>query len=328
MSAPPVLSILVPTRNRPAQLQTLLTSLAETTAEPACLEVVLIIDADDSQSQQIHHPSLMIRRIVVPPGLSMGSLNMAGYEAAAGRYLMLLNDDVICRTKGWDSAIAACFSCAPDDILLVHVNDTLMQTALCTFPVVSRTVCELAGGICPREYLRYRIDDHIEDIFNLLAYLGECRTIYLPEVIFEHGNYVETAPGLRQYFSEPATLARDAPTFEAYLPQRKELALQLCRCIDANRFDAAEVSWRAQLAFVTDSFALRVPGRLRILTDFTPANLRRLRARIASRQPEPQPSSNSWLTLLRKARACLQSSKYRGLARAIWHKLRRVVGYS
>ena len=58
----------------------------------------------------------------------------------------LLNDDVIARTPGWDIKIATCFSAFPDEILLVHVNDTVFQIALCTFPIVSRTFCNLAGG--------------------------------------------------------------------------------------------------------------------------------------------------------------------------------------
>src|SRR5262249_29358493 len=148
---------------------------------------------------------LPVRRVVVQPGRTMGTLNSAGYDACAGQYVMLLNDDVVARTPGWDRRIRRCFRAHADGILLVHPNDTVFEDRLCTFPVVSRTYCTLAGGVCPSVYARYRIDDHIEDVFNLLGVLGERRIVYLPGVVFEHLNYVLHPAGLRQYFSESTT---------------------------------------------------------------------------------------------------------------------------
>src|SRR5262245_43550941 len=239
MSIPPVFSLIVPTRGRRELLQAFLKSIAATAAQPVAIEVVLVIDADDPASANVDCDGIHIKRVIVPPGLTMGALNMAGYEASTGRYLMLLNDDVIARTPGWDRRVQACFDEVKDGILLVHVNDTVFQTALCTFPIVSRTFCELAGGICPREYVRYRIDDHIEDVFNMLGVLGARRSVYLPDVIFEHANYMVNASGVRQYFSEEKTLAVDAATFEALLPARKELALRVRGHIEG-RADAAK----------------------------------------------------------------------------------------
>src|SRR5439155_4501624 len=127
---------------------------------PESLEVILVIDVDDSDSLHIAEERLTIHRVLVPPGQTMGALNTVGYEASRGRYLMLLNDDVIAHTLGWDDKVRDCFAVYPDEIVLVHVNDLVMQRHLCTFPIVSRTFCELVGGICSRDYVRYRIDAH------------------------------------------------------------------------------------------------------------------------------------------------------------------------
>ena len=162
----------------------------------------------------------------------MGAINRAGYEASAGDYVMLLNDDVIARTPGWDATALACFRRFPDPVVLVHVNDTLFRDRLCTFPLTTRAFCERAGGICPPEYIRYRIDDHIEDVFNLLAVLGRRRTVYLPDVVFQHYNLIERPEGDRVYASDPAVLALDAPRFAALFPARKELALRLLDVIE------------------------------------------------------------------------------------------------
>ena len=136
---------------------------------------------------------------------------MAGYEACSGRYVMLLNDDVIVRTPGWDDRVRACFQDFPDELVLIHTNDLLFGETLCTFPLVSCAYCDLTGGICPRDYIRYRIDDHIGDTFNLLALLGERRIVYLPEVVFEHFHYAEPVSGVREYTFDRRVMARMRP---------------------------------------------------------------------------------------------------------------------
>ena len=304
MTVAPSISLIVPTKNRPQQLKRLLTSLAETIACCDSVETILVIDSDDRETIGVGERRLNLRYVAVPPGRTMGSLNMAGYAAAGGRYLMLLNDDVIARTPGWDEKVRACFAAYSDDLVLLHVNDLVMQRHLCTFPIVSRAFCQIAGGICPREYQRYRIDDHIEDCFNLLGVLGERRIIFAPQIVFEHQNYVENAHGLRQYFSDPAVLALDAPRFDMLSPERKEIALRMKARIAGRT--CMSPRWRRQLARVADPFALRVPGRQRILTEqgiVDPWDL------------EP--------SLSERIRTCARQNGLRGLARAAWRRMAR-----
>lgn len=257
----PVISLIVPTRRRPLLLQSLLHSVAATADHPEAVEVVLVIDRDDTESQAISSDRLPIRRKIVSPGLTMGALNIAGYHASAGRYLMLLNDDVVIRTPGWDTSFRTCFEQFPDEILLIHVNDRLFETVQCTFPVVSRAFCRLVGEICPSEYIRYRIDDHIEDIFNLLAALGARRSVYLRDIVFEHKNYDVQTNGDRKYRCDREVLTADAARFESRFGERKQAALRLMAAIYATHSTQA---WDETLAALTDSFALRGPGRLRV----------------------------------------------------------------
>ncbi|MBN9122101.1 MAG: glycosyltransferase [Planctomycetes bacterium] len=252
----PLFSLIVPTRGRPAQLRRMLDSVARTASHPERIEVVLVVDDDDPASLATH-PRLAVRHVVVAPGRTMGALNNAGFAASAGDYVMLLNDDVIVRTPGWDAIALRCFGRFPDPFALVHVNDTLMRDHLCTFPLTSRAFYELAGEVCSAEYERYRIDDHIEDVFNLLVVLGERRVVYLPDVVFEHDNATQHPEAGAVYLSDPVILAADAPRFDALLPRRKELAWRVCAAIGA-RPDPSRV---AAFGAVTDSFAIRSPGR-------------------------------------------------------------------
>jgi len=40
----------------------------------------------------------------------MGALNRACFAASSGRHVVLMNDDVILRTKNWEIAVAAAFA--------------------------------------------------------------------------------------------------------------------------------------------------------------------------------------------------------------------------
>jgi glycosyltransferase involved in cell wall biosynthesis len=260
----PIFSLIVPTRGRPAELRRFLDSVARTAARPRAIEVVLVVDADDTVSAAVDHAGLSLRHVVVPTGRTMGELNSAGYEASAGEYVMLLNDDVVARTRGWDATALRCCRRFRDGIVLVHVNDTLSHHYLCTFPLVSRIFCELARGICPREYRRYRIDDHIEDVFNLLAALGRRRTVYLPDVVFEHFNAIDDPEAGRVCVPDPDILALDAPRFLSLFEARKELALRLLDYMERGTPPVLLAERRRRLAALTDPFALRTLGRQRI----------------------------------------------------------------
>ena len=295
----PDISLIVPTRNRPEPLQQFLTSIQRTAKRPERLEIILVVD-DDATCDTTGFPRLKIWQTIGPPGRTMGELNRAGYAASHGQLVMLLNDDVVVRTHGWDRTVLACFKRFPDPVALVHVNDTLIRDYLCTFPILSRAYCELIGGICPAEYERYRIDDHIEDIFNILAFLGVRRTVYLPDVIFEHRNSVTHPTAGAVYESDPEILACDAPRFDAMLPMRKAMALKVLELIGG--YDLGECE--GKLEKITDSFALRTEGRQHIV-----------RANWLKRAPKMALRHGSRLN------QCYERGGIRGLASAMIRKL-------
>jgi hypothetical protein len=228
-------SFLLPTRNRVKGLSELLASVEAMTARPERLEIVLGIDEDDQASRDFEWNGLNVVKVVVPPGLTMGRLNQACYRASRGRYLMAMNDDVLLRTPSWDEKVRLALDAVRDDVFLVHVNDKLFGPALCCFPLVSRTFCEMAGGFCPEEYERYRIDDHIHEVFSLLASRGHHRILYFPNVIFEHLNFVAGQDGQRLYPLHGEILERDAARFTDSSPTRHELAEELSGYIESAR---------------------------------------------------------------------------------------------
>ena len=95
--------------------------------------------------------------------------------------------------------------------------------------------------MCPAEYRRYRIDNHIFDTYNLLASLGYRRIIYLPDVVFEHLNHQNTlqveaekfvSEDGKVYVPNPEILKIDGPLYDSLFEKRKEDALKLALLIE------------------------------------------------------------------------------------------------
>jgi len=179
-------SLLLPTRGRVALVQRLLASLVETTADPHRVEVVFYVDEDDHESREISHPDLSLIKIVGLPGETMGNMNRACYDASHGRYVMLVNDDAVFRTSGWDHRVLEIATGFPDQIALIYGNDLDQGEVVPTFPIVSRAMCDVLGELCPRGYQNLHIESHLLDIFNQLARLGHRRICYLDDVVIEH----------------------------------------------------------------------------------------------------------------------------------------------
>ena len=182
-------SILLPTRGRPSLLERLFESILRTAHDPSSIEIILYIDADDLLSHGIEVQDLRVIKLIKPPGRSMGQIFKECYEASTGRYIMLMNDDAVFQTKDWDLKVIDVFSKFQDYVAFAYCNDLDQGEKVPTFPILSRRVCELMGGVCPTGYLNLHIESHIIDIFNQLKKYGHDRIVYLSDVIIEHLHY-------------------------------------------------------------------------------------------------------------------------------------------
>jgi glycosyltransferase involved in cell wall biosynthesis len=260
----PAFSFIVPTRGRPEGLRRLIDSLRSTATDPDCFELIAVVDEDDEGSRSFHHPHPSFRCVVTPPGLAMGELNLAGYAVSQAPLVMLLNDDVVVRSDGWDVILRSAAARFPDGMVLLHTNDLLFGPTLCTFPLLPREFCELAGGVCEASYHRYRIDDHIHHVFDLLRVLGYSRRVYLPEVVFEHLNKVEADGQPAAYVPNPEIHAADTRRFEQLTEARQRLALACAERIEAARSGARHGDRRRLLQEAPEAIELRRPEHARV----------------------------------------------------------------
>ena len=224
------LSLILPTRGHPRLVKQLFDSIVNTTSDLNRLEVVLYVDQDDPESLAIDHPLLSFTRLT-GHGETMGSITRLCYEKCRGKFVMLLNDDMIFRTKNWDVQVLEQFARFPDGVALVYGNDLYYGKKMATFPILSRIACDMMGGICPPDYRRHCIDPHILDVFQRLERLGHKRSIYLPHVVFEHMHYE-----LGLIMSDPEYIpASDADDQEKYFllaEDRQRIAENMAKYIE------------------------------------------------------------------------------------------------
>jgi hypothetical protein len=177
------ISVLLPTRGRPARAERMLRSLAETAADPGAIEIVLLADRDDPSSHAIDTRGLRTIRLIRRRSM-MGVMTDVCYRASTGRHIMLANDDIVFRTLRWDESVRDDLARHTDGIALVWGNDE--HTGGPTHPFLPRALCELMGGVCPTAYDRLFIDVHLFNIFRKLKTLGHDRMRFLPDVLIEH----------------------------------------------------------------------------------------------------------------------------------------------
>src|SRR3990167_5802214 len=116
-------SLILPTRERPHLVQKLFSSLVQTTKNLPALEIILFIDDDDHQSAAIEYPGLDIVKIIRHRKVTMGRITQICFEASRGRYIALVNDDMIIRTRRWDERVRKEFLKYPDEVVMIYPND-------------------------------------------------------------------------------------------------------------------------------------------------------------------------------------------------------------
>jgi hypothetical protein len=180
-----LISLILPTRGRPTLVERFFGSLGKMTSHLDQVEVILYVDEDDISSHHLDSQDFHVTRII-GPALSMGGYNSACFERARGEIIILVNDDIVIRSVGWDDRVREMNAEFEDQIYLGYANDLFKKSKFCTFPIMSRRTCELLIQPYPSAYRRFFIDVHLFDIFKRLQHAGVDRIRYYDDLVFEH----------------------------------------------------------------------------------------------------------------------------------------------
>ena len=252
----PIISLLMPTRARPALVERFINSVLTNTTHIDQIEIILYVDDDDTGSHHLGSEEVSVVRII-GPRMSMGCYNSACLAKSSGDIIILVNDDMVIGTPGWDTKIAELDAGIPDKIYLAYGNDLFKQGNLCTFPILSRRLCELLVEPYPKEYRGAFIDYHLFDIFKRLQHAGFDRIYYLNDVVFEHLHYRTGKAPFDETYGKRGRFADD-PTFLALINSRKKSADRLLRVLRGDEPEALYIHERGAIEKVPETLLMAV----------------------------------------------------------------------
>ena len=103
----PLVSVVIPTRARPARLAFTLDALAEQTLDRARFEVIVVRDADDPESELEPPPGLRLRYVVGPARGTPAEKRNLGWRAASAHLIAFTDDDCRPSTEWLESLLEA-----------------------------------------------------------------------------------------------------------------------------------------------------------------------------------------------------------------------------
>jgi glycosyltransferase involved in cell wall biosynthesis len=177
-----LISILVPTRNRPKNVLRLIESAISTAKMSDKIEFIFYIDEDD-QSMDMNLESSKVKFVRGPRIWVSLALNIL-YSHCNGEIIMYGADDIVFKSKYWDQKVRNTFNKYDDKICLVYANDGIDQSQeIARHGFIHRRWFAVCGSAFPS--LRgFPTDLWCTDIAKLLN-----RLIYLKDVTIEHVHF-------------------------------------------------------------------------------------------------------------------------------------------
>lgn len=232
-------SVLMPTRGRPLNVERLLSSAYASATLPP--EVIFYLDDDDPTLDQVVRT---IERysaryhIGSRPLLSDAWNTLA--RLATHDVLMQCGDDIVFRSHYWDERVTQQFDAHPDKLIVVHGRDGFQDANLATHGFYHRNWVETLGYLVPPYF-----SSDFNDLWNtevIDALTDERRRIYLPDVFTEHMHPVAGKAELDQTHVERLERhQRDDVTglYASLASRRAEDVAKLRAAVESRRFVAA-----------------------------------------------------------------------------------------
>jgi hypothetical protein len=171
----------MPTRERPLNIYRLWQSILETADDVSNIEMILYIDEDDHSYDNLEVPFIKVsgERII------LSEMWNKCYEKASGDILMHCGDDIIFRTKGWDTIVSNKFKEYPDNIAFVYGNDgSNFNGVFGTHGFIHKDWVEAIGYFVPPYFVSDYNDTWLNDVAKMIG-----RHIHV-DILTEHMHYL------------------------------------------------------------------------------------------------------------------------------------------
>lgn len=180
------ISLLTPTRCRPVSVERMVSSAYQMADDKENLEMIFYVDYDDPAARK----KLNGLSNMYPVSWTTGSRVVLSemwntcYEHSSKEIVMHCGDDIVFKTKGWDTLVRKAFEEQPDKILLVHGNDLIHGGTLATHSFLHRNWVEAVGYFLPPYFISDYNDTWLTDVAHRIG-----RIKYIPELITEHMHF-------------------------------------------------------------------------------------------------------------------------------------------
>lgn len=186
-----MISLLLPSRNRPDNITRLWNSVLETATGP--VEMVIRLDDDDTSA----YPEAEGIKYLYGPRDVLSKYWNECYEHARGPIYMHCGDDIIFRTHGWDNTVKQAFT--DDNIWFVHGDDGIHNAAFGTHGFIHKNWVDAVGYFVPPYFSSDYNDTWLNDVANMIG-----RRKHVP-IFTEHMHFVNGKGPLDQTHQERLT---------------------------------------------------------------------------------------------------------------------------
>lgn len=175
-----MISVLLPTRGRPNNVERLLRSIEDTTTTD--VDVIVYVDNDDpTRERTVEHVFNFGGRVVDGSRVVLSEMWNRCYEHATTDVVMQCGDDIVFRTSGWDELVLTEFERYPDRIAFVHGDDGFQHDKIGTHGFLHRNWVDIVGYFVPPYFSSDYNDLWLTEVADALG-----RRVYLPTVYTEH----------------------------------------------------------------------------------------------------------------------------------------------
>jgi len=184
------ISLIMPTRERPDNMERIWESAKNTATESNLLEICFYIDDDDNSSIEKAKSMSKDKRVKYILGRRIclsECWNVAYNKLATGTIIMHCGDDIIFRTKNWDNLVRSEFDKYDDKIVLVFGRDGIHHgnpPKLATHSFIHTNWINQTGYFVPPYFVSDYNDTWLSEVAQKIG-----RYVYLNDVYTEHMHF-------------------------------------------------------------------------------------------------------------------------------------------
>lgn len=164
-----MISILLPTRGRPAFLTRFVDSAIDLAERPDELEFVIVMDDDDRSYDDWIAPRQAL--VVRSERKTLALYYNDACDLAQGPIYLLGSDDLVVRTQGWDTKVHDAFARYPDRIVNVFANDGAPEEnkQFASIPFIHQNWVDVIGRYLPPYFSGDFVDTWYNDVAEALG---------------------------------------------------------------------------------------------------------------------------------------------------------------